>query len=168
MVLDDVDVVESSARPLTITSKQRWQSTRLPTTPGPPSLRTWHSETPLQSQAPVSSAIKRTQSAVKLRSAFRVPVARRPAYCRNPPMTVYKFRRTTTSFQLDGSCWESGCAGTIAKWGRILTGLLRELQERRLNFSRTQRVRIIRAIRARLLYIYMRTDQWVVVILSTM
>ena len=81
MVLDDVDVVESSARPLTITSKQRWQSTRLPTTPGPPSLRTWHSETPLQSQAPVSSAIKRTQSAVKLRSAFRVPVAHRPAYC---------------------------------------------------------------------------------------
>ena len=60
-------------------------------------------------------------------------------------------------------CWESGCAGTIAKWGRKLTGLLRELQERGLDFSRTQRVKIIRAIRARLLYIYMRTDQWVVV-----
>ena len=47
-------------------------------------------------------------------------------------------------------------------------GLLRELQERGLDFSRTQRVKIIRAIRARLLYIYMRTGQWVVVKLSAM
>ena len=47
-------------------------------------------------------------------------------------------------------------------------GLLRELQERGFDFSRTQRVKIIRAIRARLLYIYMRTDHWVVVNLSAM
>ena len=47
-------------------------------------------------------------------------------------------------------------------------GLLRELQERGLNFSRTQRVKIIRAIRTRLLYIYMCTDQWVVVKVSAM
>ena len=47
-------------------------------------------------------------------------------------------------------------------------GLLRELQEWGLDFSRTQRVKIIQAIRACLLYIYMRMDQWVVVKLSTM
>ena len=47
-------------------------------------------------------------------------------------------------------------------------GLLRELQEQGLDFSKTQRVKIIQAIRARLLYIYMCTDQWVVVKLSAM
>ncbi|KAF8335243.1 hypothetical protein F5887DRAFT_1079207 [Amanita rubescens] len=100
---DEVDIENSARNP--VASKRRRKSTMPPPTASQlSSLRTRHSETALRSQAKALASSKQNQPVVKLRSGFRPPLqVPREFYCRNPPMTSYKFQRTIASFQENGS-----------------------------------------------------------------